>query len=88
MKNLLTRIFNGSLYGLSFAHFWTGLALTLNALVFSVSPYANLIYTLALGIAHELGDGDLTTGPKAPFEGFKDVLVFLPVPILYILLYN
>jgi hypothetical protein len=37
----------------------------------------------AVGIAHELGDGDFTKAEGAPWNGIIDVLAFLPVPLVW-----
>lgn len=83
--NLLRKIFNGTVYGCSLAHLWTGLGLVILSRLTHTTPFANLLYTLALGITHELGDGDLTNAPSAPFEGIKDVLIFLPPALINLL---
>jgi len=47
---------------------------------------ARVVAIAALGIAHELGDGDFTRAQGAPWNGIIDVLAFLPVPLLWWLL--
>src|SRR5438094_1108550 len=41
---------------------------------------ARVVAVAAVGIAHELGDGDFTKAEGAPWNGILDVLAFLPVP--------
>jgi hypothetical protein len=47
---------------------------------------ARLVAVAAVGIAHELGDGDFTRAAGAPWNGVLDVLAFLPGPVLWWLL--
>ena len=44
---------------------------------------ARVVAVLAVGIAHELGDGDFTKAEGAPWNGIIDVLAFLPVPLVW-----
>jgi hypothetical protein len=39
--------------------------------------------TAVVGLAHEQGDGDLTTHPDAPVEGLLDALTFTALPTVY-----
>jgi hypothetical protein len=84
--NILTRIFNSTVYGLSIAHLWVGLGLVIFSRLTHTPPYVNLLYTLFLGITHELGDGDLLTASNSPLEGIKDILIFLPPAIINLFL--
>jgi len=47
---------------------------------------ARVVAVAAVGIAHELGDGDFTKAEGAPWNGILDVLAFLPVPLVWWLL--
>ena len=44
---------------------------------------ARIVAVAAVGIAHELGDGDFTQAEGAPWNGILDVLAFLPVPLVW-----
>lgn len=44
---------------------------------------ARVVAVAAVGIAHELGDGDFTKAEGAPWNGILDVLAFLPVPLVW-----
>jgi len=47
---------------------------------------ARVVAVAAVGVAHELGDGDFTRAQGAPWNGILDMLAFLPVPLLWWLL--
>ena len=47
---------------------------------------ARVVAVAAVGVAHELGDGDFTRAQGAPWNGILDTLAFLPVPLLWWLL--
>ena len=47
------------------------------------SAVARVVAVAAVGIAHELGDGDFTKAEGAPWNGILDVLAFLPVPLVW-----
>ena len=47
---------------------------------------ARVVAVAAVGIGHELGDGDFTRAAGAPWNGIIDVLAFLPVPLVWWLL--
>jgi len=44
---------------------------------------ARVVAVAAVGIAHELGDGDFTKAAGGPWNGVIDVLAFLPVPLVW-----
>ena len=44
---------------------------------------ARVVAVAAVGIAHELGDGDFTKAEGASLNGIIDVLAFLPVPLVW-----
>ena len=66
-------------------HVGAGIVLTYILSALGTPPLANLIAVGAVGVAHELGDGDLTTAPAAPWNGILDVLAFLPGPLVRLL---
>ena len=45
-------------------------------------PVAVLVAVLAMGIAHEIGDGDFLRVNGGPWNGVLDVLAFLPAAIV------
>jgi len=45
---------------------------------------ALLMAVLAMGIAHEIGDGDFLRANGGPWNGVLDVLAFLPAPLVYL----
>ena len=44
---------------------------------------ARVVAVAAVGVAHELGDGDFIRAQAAPWNGILDTLAFLPVPVLW-----
>jgi len=44
---------------------------------------ARVVAVTAVGVAHELGDGDFIRAQGAPWNGILDTLAFLPVPLLW-----
>jgi len=42
------------------------------------------VAVLAMGIAHEIGDGDFLKANGGPLNGVLDVLAFLPAPLVYL----
>lgn len=79
---LLKRIWFGQICKLSNAHILSGIFVTLVSFEFSVSPIANLTYTLLIAFAHEQADGDLTRNSNYPIPGLIDIVAFLPAPII------
>ena len=47
-------------------------------------PVAVLAAVLAMGIAHEIGDGDFLPVNGGPWNGVLDVLAFLPAAIVWL----
>ena len=47
-------------------------------------PVAVLVAVLAVGIAHEIGDGDFLPANGGPWNGVLDVLAFLPAAIVFV----
>ena len=47
-------------------------------------PVAVLAAVLAMGIAHEIGDGDFLRVNGGPWNGVRDVVAFLPAPIVLV----
>ena len=47
-------------------------------------PVAVLAAVLAMGIAHEIGDGDFLRVNGGPWNGVLDVLAFLPAAIVWL----
>ena len=43
-----------------------------------------VLAVLAMGIAHEIGDGDFRRANGGPWNGVLDVLTFLPAPLVYL----
>lgn len=71
----------------SIIHGLIGVFATCLAITLHVSPYWTFWGVLALGVAHEVYDGDFRPKFGGPFEGVKDALSFLfPGPFLYLLL--
>jgi len=46
-------------------------------------PVAVLAAVLAMGIAHEIGDGDFLRANGGPWNGVLDVVAFLPAAIVW-----
>jgi len=64
-------------------HFVVGGVLTALLAGLGTPAVARVLAVAAVGIAHELGDGDLTKAQGAPWNGILDVLAFLPVPLVW-----
>ena len=47
-------------------------------------PVAVLAAVLAVGIAHEIGDGDFLPANGGPWNGVLDVLAFLPAAVVFV----
>ena len=67
-------------------HVVAGAVLTALLWVLGTPAVARIVAVAAVGVAHELGDGDFTRAPGAPWNGVLDVLAFLPGPLLWWLL--
>jgi len=65
-------------------HAAVGLALTAVLAVLGTPRVALLVAVLAMGIAHEIGDGDFRRANGGPWNGVLDVLAFLPAPLVYL----
>jgi len=61
-------------------HLIVGGVLAVLLAVLGTPAAARVVAVAAVGIAHELGDGDFTKAEGAPWNGIIDVLAFLPVP--------
>src|SRR2546425_11573244 len=61
-------------------HFVVGGVLAAVLAALGTPAAARVVAVAAVGIAHELGDGDFTKAEGAPWNGIIDVLAFLPVP--------
>lgn len=70
-----------SLIGL-LEHVVVGAALVGLGLLLHTPTWAPFSWALALGVGHELGDGDLTRAPGHPWNGVLDVAAFLVVPVI------
>ncbi len=64
-------------------HLIAGGALATLLAVLGTPAAARVVAVAAVGIAHELGDGDFTKAEGAPWNGILDVLAFLPVPLVW-----
>jgi hypothetical protein len=65
-------------------HAAVGLGLTAVLAVLGTPRVALLVAVLAMGIAHEIGDGDFRRANGGPWNGVLDVLAFLPAPLVYL----
>jgi hypothetical protein len=65
-------------------HAVVGTGLTAVLAVLAAPPVAVLVAVLAMGIAHEIGDGDFLRVNGGPWNGLLDVLAFLPAPIAFL----
>ena len=65
-------------------HAVVGTALTALLAWLGAPPLAVLTAVLAMGIAHELGDGDFRRANGGPWNGVLDVLAFLPAPLVFL----
>ena len=63
-------------------HVAVGAALVGLGLLWHTDVWVPFSWALALGIGHELGDGDLTRAPGHPWNGLVDVAAFLLVPAI------
>jgi hypothetical protein len=64
-------------------HLIIGAALTALLAALGTPAAARVVAVAAVGVAHELGDGDFTRAQGAPWNGIIDLLAFLPVPLLW-----
>lgn len=64
-------------------HVVAGFVLTVVLGLLGTSPPAATVACFAMGLAHELGDGDLTTAAGHPWNGLVDVAFFLVAPIVW-----
>ena len=62
-------------------HAVVGTGLTAVLALLAAPPLPVLVAVLAMGIAHEIGDGDFLRVNGGPWNGLLDVLAFLPAPI-------
>ena len=67
-------------------HLIVGGLLTALLAALGTPALARVVAVAAVGVAHELGDGDFTRAQGAPWNGILDMLAFLPVPLLWWLL--
>src|SRR5258708_19728930 len=67
-------------------HFIAGGVLAALLAALGTPAAARVVAVAAVGIAHELGDGDFTKAEGAPWNGILDVLAFLPVPLVWLVL--
>jgi hypothetical protein len=65
-------------------HAAIGTGLTAVLAWLAAPPVAVLVAVLALGIAHEIGDGDFLRANGGPWNGVLDVVAFLPAPIVFL----
>ncbi len=65
-------------------HAAVGLGLTAVRAVLGTRGVALLVAVLAMGIAHEIGDGDFRRANGGPWNGVLDVLAFLPALLAYL----
>ena len=64
-------------------HVIVGGVLTALLAALGTPALARVVAVAAVGVAHELGDGDFTRAQGAPWNGILDTLAFLPVPVLW-----
>jgi len=64
-------------------HAVIGTALTVVLAWLAAPPVAVFVAVLAVGIAHEIGDGDFLRANGGPWNGVRDVVAFLPAPIVF-----
>ncbi|PYO95816.1 MAG: hypothetical protein DMD60_12680 [Gemmatimonadetes bacterium] len=64
-------------------HVVVGTGLTAVLAWLAAPPLAVFVAVLAMGIAHEIGDGDFLRVNGGPWNGLLDVLAFLPAPIAF-----
>ena len=65
-------------------HAVIGTALTVVLAWLAAPPVAVFVAVLAVGIAHEIGDGDFLRANGGPWNGVRDVVAFLPAPIVFV----
>jgi hypothetical protein len=65
-------------------HAVIGIGLTAVLVWLAAPPVAVLVAVLAVGIAHEIGDGDFLRVNGGPRNGVLDVLAFLPAPVVFL----
>ena len=65
-------------------HAVIGTGLTAVLAWLAAPPVAVLAAVLAMGIAHEIGDGDFLRVNSGPWNGVRDVVAFLPAPIVLV----
>jgi hypothetical protein len=63
-------------------HAVIGTGLTVVLALLAAPPVAVVVAVLAVGIAHEIGDGDFLRVNGGPWNGVRDVVAFLPAPIV------
>lgn len=66
-------------------HLLAGIGLTAVLALLGTPPVAILVATLAVGFAHELGDGDLRKEQHGPWNGLLDLAAFLPAPVVWLI---
>ena len=64
-------------------HVIVGGVLTALLAALGTPALARVVAVAAVGVAHELGDGDFTKAQGAPWNGIIDTLAFLPAPLLW-----
>jgi len=64
-------------------HVIVGGVLTALLAALGTPALARVVAVAAVGVAHELGDGDFTRAQGAPWNGILDTLAFLPVPVVW-----
>jgi len=64
-------------------HAAIGTGLTAVLVWLAAPPVAVLVAVLAMGIAHEIGDGDFLRANGGPWNGVLDVVAFLPAAIVW-----
>ena len=69
-------------------HFVVGGVLAAVLAALGTPAAARVVAVAAVGIAHELGDGDFTKAEGAPWNGILDLLAFLPVPLVWWVLWE
>ena len=65
-------------------HAVIGTGLTAVLAWLAAPPVAVLVAVLAMGIAHEIGDGDFLRANGGPWNGVLDVVAFLPTAIVLV----
>jgi hypothetical protein len=86
LKKLLSKLPAWTQWHGLLPHGSAGLLLTILGAFAGAPAWYICAAVLSVALAHELGDGDLTNNVRAPWEGLLDMLMFLPVPLVWLVL--